>query len=380
MSYRTYRLNDHRQKRGSKSTGKVRDFIKRMDLKMKAHHFDGNDPIRVLDFLARLKREFNIQEMSEAQAFVELPSFFDGYGKSQYEAGVERTLPEEGGVESWPEAVQYLLRNYAQNKHISAAIADLREVRQKASESESQFATRLNTAVARCGNVHSPKEVITMYINGLRPEIASRVEQHRSAKKHATYLDLVDFATSEGDAVRAQAASSLQSSTKPRKTALAMLEPKQETCASPMKAPATGSSSDEDGIMVLDTRPRAMVPPPSLAHAGPAVERSRPGWERPRTPYRQTAPRGPRKDIVCHECYQPNDHISPDCELPIRERRKVVENYHNLSQSQRAAVPTTAYDAARAILNMAPRPQRGNQASPETMMLLEEAPKNQGNE
>ena len=70
--------------------------------------------------------------------------------------------PEEGGVSCWPEAVQYLLKNYAQNQHISAAISELRGTRQTESEDERHFSVRLNQAMHKCGNVHSQLEVITL--------------------------------------------------------------------------------------------------------------------------------------------------------------------------------------------------------------------------
>ena len=44
LSYRFYRLKDTSQSRSSRATGKVRDLVKRMDIKKKNHHFDGEDP------------------------------------------------------------------------------------------------------------------------------------------------------------------------------------------------------------------------------------------------------------------------------------------------------------------------------------------------
>lgn len=167
LSYRKYRLDDATQRRSSRTTGKVHDFLKRMELTLKDHRFSGEDPIRVLDFLARYVKEANIQAMSEAQAFIALPSFLIGFAKSQYEAGVQLTSPDEGGVTSWPEAVQYLLRNYAHSTYIPSAISDLRSVRQSHSETENSFAKLINDAIARCGNVHSAEEVVTLFIDGL---------------------------------------------------------------------------------------------------------------------------------------------------------------------------------------------------------------------
>ena len=49
--------------------------LKIMNLKMSMHKFDGNDPIRVFDFLTNFVNESELLNMSEAQAFVVLPMF-----------------------------------------------------------------------------------------------------------------------------------------------------------------------------------------------------------------------------------------------------------------------------------------------------------------
>ena len=156
----------------------------------------------VLVFLARFVKEANIQQISEAQAFLDLPAFLGGLAKMEYDAGVEQLAPEEGGVSSWPEAVNYLLRSYAQNNHISDAINDLRATQQKPNETEREFATRVHKAVSRCGNVHSPEEIVTMYIDGLSPTIRSIVAREHESRKRPSMLDMTGFAASIGDAQR----------------------------------------------------------------------------------------------------------------------------------------------------------------------------------
>ena len=49
--------------------------LNKMKLTMSKHKFDGNDPIRVFDFLSRFVNESEMLNMSEAQAFVALPMF-----------------------------------------------------------------------------------------------------------------------------------------------------------------------------------------------------------------------------------------------------------------------------------------------------------------
>lgn len=66
-----------------------------------------------VDLLTRFVSEANIQEMSEAQALVALPSFLKGFDKSKNEDEAETVSTKEGGISSRLEAVKYLLRNHS---------------------------------------------------------------------------------------------------------------------------------------------------------------------------------------------------------------------------------------------------------------------------
>lgn len=68
--------------------------------------------------------------MTEAQALITLSFFLKDFARSQYDAEVEWVFSEEGGATCWPKVLQYHLRSYAENKHVSAAITDFRAVEQ----------------------------------------------------------------------------------------------------------------------------------------------------------------------------------------------------------------------------------------------------------
>jgi len=368
-SYRMYRLTDTTTHRSSRGTGKVRDYIKRMEIRLSQHHFSGKDPIMVLDFLSRFVREAEIQEMSEAQALLALPSFLNGFAKSQYEAA-ERVNPQDGGIGSWPEAVQYLLRNYAQNKYISSAIRDLRDTRQKELETEKEYAVRLNNAVTRCGNVHSSAEIVTMYIDGLHPAIRSLVTGYREATKKVTYLDIVDFASNHGDAVRAQQGTKQSSRGGNRNSAvtsplLALHDDQTSSSTSNMPfPPAMGNDETvnliEQGLdsSSAQTSLPSISGPPTDSDSLMALERQRMAYG-PRVPGedphrrvgwvdRQVAPRVNRMHnprdllIICHECYE-HGHIAPNCNLSVKNLYKVIINYEKLTPQEQSMVPSTSY-------------------------------------
>ncbi len=60
-------------------TGKVKDFVKRIEIKRKNHHFDGSDPIWIINLLRRFVNEAYTQLLSETQAYLALPDFLDGF-------------------------------------------------------------------------------------------------------------------------------------------------------------------------------------------------------------------------------------------------------------------------------------------------------------
>ena len=83
---------------------------------LKERKFDGTDQILVSDFLVVLVEECDTLKISEGQALIALPQFLKGRKESQYHEITNSA--ESGGVSSWPETEQYLLRTYP----ISAAI------------------------------------------------------------------------------------------------------------------------------------------------------------------------------------------------------------------------------------------------------------------
>lgn len=74
--------------------------MKRMDKPLMDHLFHSEESIWVLDVLARLGWEGDIQTILDAQEFISLPSFLTQFAKSQYEAGSQLLTAGEGGISS----------------------------------------------------------------------------------------------------------------------------------------------------------------------------------------------------------------------------------------------------------------------------------------
>lgn len=117
----------------------------------------------VNDFLTWFVWEDNIQEMSEAEALVALPSFHKWFSKSRSESTAEMVFRKEGNISSWRDTVQYLLRNYAQSPRNILAIVNFRARSQGLMGTERELATRLNRVICRYGNLQSPEMVLTLF-------------------------------------------------------------------------------------------------------------------------------------------------------------------------------------------------------------------------
>lgn len=63
--------------RSPMATAEVRVHIKIINLTMKSHNFDDTDVIRVFDFLAHFVIETDKLNISEGQAFIELPTLLE---------------------------------------------------------------------------------------------------------------------------------------------------------------------------------------------------------------------------------------------------------------------------------------------------------------
>ena len=400
MSYRYYRLIKTKHTRTHESTFRLHKLIRNLELSFKDSKFSGEDPILIFDFLSRFVEEADTLTMSEAQAFMALPQFLTGTARMQYRAA--RSGSRSGGLACWPEAVQYLLRTYATQGAIRDAIHHLRSLRQDDKESERTFATRVNEAVYRCGNVHEEDEKMTFYVDGLQQEIRTVVARHRehSFRDEMTFELLVQFAQDEGDAVRSRNASSLgtrgaattnasvpgilrtpRRATAPTARQIAFLEPSGSTPDASSRAASAaleagelnalyeGDTGASDITSQLPSTLQDEAIPESITDAELQelvnqqllfMDKARNPYPRARTPPRIRPPaiahENPKQtnrigwpdrlqQLICHACYA-RGHIMPNCTLPVTDMATVVSNYEKLSAVEHTRVPPQFYHRA----------------------------------
>ena len=100
-----------------------------------------------------------------------------------------------------------MLTTYAKPSVISAALQDLREVKQDEGEEEGDYANRLNIAFSRCGGVHKDEERCTILVDNFLPVIAPNIRQRRQERPEDDFEELTQYAMTLGDVERGRDAS-----------------------------------------------------------------------------------------------------------------------------------------------------------------------------
>lgn len=208
-----------------------------------------------------------------------------------------------------------------------------------------------------------------MFIDGLDPGIKTLVARHREEKRKLSYLELVQYARAEGDALRARG-----STTRPKPAKALLAEPDSLSLMADRtpregfdnvhvahadgvsipttELPSTTESSFEtaqDRSLLYVGNNRAQAP--RVPFANGVTRNQRPGWVDNRsagrfTDVRNVAPRSAAVPIICHLCYT-HGHTSPQCVLSIREMAAVVANYEALTPEEKRTVPMASYLRAK---------------------------------
>lgn len=357
--YRTYRLEQGRGQMDSRTNRNTRKKVKDLEVTMAGHKFDGKDPIKILGFLRRLKRDADRNDMTENSLYLALPYMLRGEAQDAFEAAQDDGNSRRN-VQDWTTACDWLLRTYATNANIADTLLDLSRTRQGPEEDETKFSTRLRNAVKRCGNVHSEYEVATLFVQGLNPTISPRVAQERSRRPRIEYVDLVQFARSEGDAVRAQgrlgkSRASLADKL-PRRT-VHFVSDDAEGSRSTM---TRGESADADAaeVNLLGDCGQSVSAPSYLSAAetesteAEALYAGQARFPKNRFDrYRRDPPSQGNSMAICYECYLPG-HIAPRCEMKLKDLHQIPTNYRKLTEEQKTRVPNDSYLRAVAALKL----------------------------
>ncbi len=84
--------------------------------------FSGRDPITVISFLTEFSDTCDELELSEQEAYMALSIFIEGVALVHFRTAVKSSSGSGRTISSWPTAVAYLLKLYAENQAIAEAL------------------------------------------------------------------------------------------------------------------------------------------------------------------------------------------------------------------------------------------------------------------
>lgn len=115
--------------------------------------------------------------MSEAQAFVDLPTFLGNHAQTQLRACLSSSL-RHGGLTCWLEAIKYSLRTYATPTAMREAWDNLCSIFQPYVLLEEDCQNLWNEANHRWEEIQENDEKMTIYIDGLYNKTQKIVARH----------------------------------------------------------------------------------------------------------------------------------------------------------------------------------------------------------
>ena len=136
---KNYRLHRRNRSVSRKVPRKVSSWTKRMASTI--FKFNGSDPISVIQFLAKFKVAAENNGIPEGGATLVLRNFFSGRAAEAFDASlyVDAIGIDTVGIQTWSDAVHWLLQTFAKDAHIREVTHKLRELQQKDQETENNF-------------------------------------------------------------------------------------------------------------------------------------------------------------------------------------------------------------------------------------------------
>lgn len=176
ISYRYYRLQHLQSHRSASATGYVRSIINCLDLPLKEHTFLDDGPSSYSIFPLALSRRPTRLALPRLKLTCR---FLTGHALRQYIAIRNASHAPSGGVASWSEAVQCLLRTTATPSATREALTELRSLKTLRNEDEIDLLARLYRASYRCGIFHSEADKITFDFDGLLHATRTIMDRYR---------------------------------------------------------------------------------------------------------------------------------------------------------------------------------------------------------
>jgi len=167
--------------------------------------FDGTKPAELFSFLRRLVRACNDSNVWEGKALYLVGSFLTGAAATRF----NEILPDTAGhipggtVASFPEAVHWLLVNYADFITQNQAVSDVNRASLGAHEVPDAFAARFRELSEACGNVYGEDRLKMEFIEGLPKNLQVDAQQYNLQFTEHTLQQLASFTQGKNEQVKA---------------------------------------------------------------------------------------------------------------------------------------------------------------------------------
>ena len=202
VSYRRYRLRNPDAYRGRSVSDKIGTYSQRIRPFMKDSKFNGEDPITILAFLTKLKTQLDNNRISEGAALSIIPDYLEDPPRDDFLRHCDLGDDVPGGFDSYPGAIQYLLRTYAKDAFLEEALVELEDIKQRESENEREYSRRLMTAVYRLAGAITETDRITRFIRGCRADIRAALRTVQAENPTRSYDYFVERAAGFGETHR----------------------------------------------------------------------------------------------------------------------------------------------------------------------------------
>lgn len=203
MSYCVFRCRSKSLKRSSRESGKIKGFIRRMEISMRKDLLSGEISIEIMDVLARFVDEVAVKETSKAQTFFSFSFYLRILPNANMRQVLRWSLLRKVAIfvdlKQYRTSFEVLL--LLRTSVVPSVICNLRcrfLVRTKNPKDNNNRASVVKS------RLHPNNAVIT-YIDGYDSQIRAIIKKYKRTIFRARYVDVTQNSKYEGDAVRARA-------------------------------------------------------------------------------------------------------------------------------------------------------------------------------
>jgi len=203
--WHSYRLDSQNQTFTSRMRLRITQDRKKLRVSMDRARFEGTKPAELFSFLRRFVLACSDSNVWEGKALYRVDSFLTGAAATRF----SKILPDTAGhipgstVASFPEAVHWLLVNYADSISINQAVPDVNRASLGAHEAHGAFAARLRDLEEACGNVYRKDRLQVALIQGLPQHFQVDAQQYNLQFMEHTRQQLASFTEGKHKQVKA---------------------------------------------------------------------------------------------------------------------------------------------------------------------------------